>query len=313
VEKDPLPLRVGLNRLGEAFEEMIPAGRLPAVEAENAALDLLRSGTERGWPLASRRQAEELLERARVAAMPEFRAFREDVVPRLWDMDPGTEIDLLTGAPLEAMRLGALLAWLSRRTEGLYARPLGEGRWRIRVGMKRVFKLWRFLFESVRPAPDKRQAFSHVTGREVEGVVRAHSALMGEESPTKVPGEPIKIPAEGGWRRFLPPVDDFLDALARGTLRVFSSEGVATIVPPAERKAAKAAYWTITKKYGEIFALREQCRLDNPEVDPSAFVNRFRGLGFQVGWMPYAPAGLGTADAYYAEPKKAQEEADGVA
>lgn len=313
VEKDPLPLRVGLNRLGEAFEEMIPAGRLPAVEAENAALDLLRSGTERGWPLASRRQAEELLERARVAAMPEFRAFREDVVPRLWDMDPGTEIDLLTGAPLEAMRLGALLAWLSRRTEGLYARPLGEGRWRIRVGMKRVFKLWRFLFESVRPAPDKRQAFSHVTGREVEGVVRAHSALMGEESPTKVPGEPIKIPAEGGWRRFLPPVDDFLDALAQGTLRVFSSEGVATIVPPAERKAAKAAYWTITKKYGEIFALREQCRLDNPEVDPSAFVNRFRGLGFEVGWMPYAPAGLGTADAYYAEPKKAQEEADGVA
>jgi hypothetical protein len=131
-----------------------------------------------------------------------------------------------------------------------------------------------------------------------------------------VPGEPIKIPAEGGWRRFLPPVDDFLESLAQGTLRIFSSEGVAVIVPPPERKANKAAYWTITKRYGEIFALREQCRLDNPEVDPSAYVNRFRGLGYQVTWTAYAPAGLGTAGAYYAEPKAATPTAgagDGMA
>lgn len=304
-EKDPLPLRIGLQRLGDAFEEMIPENRLPAGEAENAALDLLRSGTERGWPLASRRQAEDLLERARVAAMPEFRAFRDGVVPRLWDMDPGQEIDLLTagGSPIEAARLGQLLAWLARRTEGLYARPGPDGAWRIRVGMKRVFKLWRFLYESARPAPDKRQAFSHVSGREVIGVLRAHSALMGEESPTKVPGEPIKIPAEGGWRRFLPPVDDFLDACDQGAIQLFSSEGAAVLEPPAEKKARKKAWWTITKAYGELFALREQCRLDNPEVDPSAFINKFRGLGFRVTWTSNAPPGLGTADAYYAEPK----------
>lgn len=316
-EKEPLPLRIGLNRLGEAFEDLVPSGRLPASEAEAAALDILREAAERPWPLASRRQAEDLLERARVAAMPEFRAFREEVAPRLAELDPGMEIDLLPGGgSMEPMRLGPLLAWLSRRTEGLYARPLEDGRWRIRVGMRRVFRWWRFLYETLHPAPDKRQAFSHVTGRGIEGTVRAHSAMLGEESPTKVPGEPIKIPAEGGWRRFLPPVDDFLESLKQGTIRVFSSEGLATIVPPSDRKASKAAAWTFLRRYGEIFSLREQCRLDNPEVDPSAYVNRLRGMGFDVIWTPYAPPGLGTADAYYAAPKTAAPEegrADGVA
>ena len=47
------------------------------------------------------------------------------------------------------------------------------------------------------PAPDKRQAHSHVKGRRYEGTIRAHAFGLGEESQTKVPGEPVQMTAEG--------------------------------------------------------------------------------------------------------------------
>src|SRR5262249_8901798 len=71
----------------------------------------------------------------------------------------------------------------------------------------------RFLPELRHSDPAKRQAFRHTIGRTSRAGLRAPSAIMSELAETKVPGEPLFISREGGWRPYLPLPDDLLSSL----------------------------------------------------------------------------------------------------
>ncbi|MCC6737481.1 MAG: hypothetical protein IT452_00430 [Planctomycetia bacterium] len=300
-ETDRLPLAVAVKHAGNALEHLVGFGQLDPRVAEQFVLELLEKAVQKGWALPVRASIEEMLERVRVAALPGFSAFRDQVVSILFESNREDQVDVAVDDPAVTDEIfGRFLAWLSRRHYGLYAMKRGKG-WRVTVGHQRRWRLWRWIHETLNPAPDKRQAISHVRARRYEGTIRAHAWGLGEESPTKVPGEPIQMPAEGGWRRFLPLPDDFLDSLEFGQVRVFSSEGIVTITPPAAKRAVWKLRWRMARDYPALAALREQARYGNAEAPPNAYIEKLRTMGFRVDFQPHAPPELSLALPYFVE------------
>ena len=82
---------------------------------------------------------------------------------------------------------------------------------------------------------------------------------MAELAPTKVPGEPLFVSAEGGWRNYLPLLDHVLSAIDQGrTVRIFTSEGRTLIVPPSGLFARFRAYWKISRDFARLSGLRNK-------------------------------------------------------
>lgn len=303
-ESEGLPLAVAMKQTGNVLEHLVGFGQLDAKVAEQFALELLEKAVAKGWALPVRGQLEDLLERVRVAALPGFAAFRDQVVHLLYESNREDQVDVAGDDPAVTDEIfGRFLAWLSRRHYGLYALKRGKG-WRVTVGHQKRWRLWRWIHETLNPAPDKRQAISHVRGRRYEGTIRAHSWGLGEESPTKVPGEPIQMSVEGGWRRYLPLPDDFLDSLEFGPVQIYSSEGIVTIEPPTGRKTKWKLKWRMAREYAALAALREQARYGNPEAPPNAYIERMRAMGYKVEFRPNPPLELSLAAPYftYAQP-----------
>lgn len=308
LESDPTSLQIGIALLSERLDVLLFETPALNARAETTALRALARSRRDDWPLPIKRQVEELLERVRVAALPSFVSFKRALLSAAGDLLPGDWFDLIDvdGDRPEQDELGRLMAWFAQGREGLYAFPREHG-YRVTYSFTYVLRAWRLLHETLHPAPDKRPAHSHVRGRHHAGTVRAHSTILAEQSPTKVPGEPIVITSEGGWRSFLPLVDDFLDALKLGQLRNYSPQGVTTITPPHAFKQRWKVWWRLTRDYLKLAGLREQCRLDNPEVAPSEFVDTLRGLGFDVHFRPFPPAELCTAIRYFSEVEEEED------
>ncbi|MBI2920253.1 MAG: hypothetical protein HYY18_04110 [Planctomycetes bacterium] len=308
-EQEPMPLRIGMKHAGNALENLVGYGHFDPKVAEQFVLELLEKGVGRQWALPVRAACEDMLERVRVAALPGFAHFRDNVVPALIERNREDQVDVTVYDEGEGGDevFGRFLAWLSRRHYGLYAVRRRFG-WRVTVGHQIRWRLWRWLHETLSPAPDKRQAISHVRARRYEGTLRAHALGLAEESPTKVPGEPIQMPAEGGWRRFLPLPDDFLDALEFGPCKTFSSEGIVYIDPPPGRKAVRRLRWILVRTYPALAALREQSRYGNPEAPPCAYIEKMRALGFGVSFRPHPPPELSLAIPYFTLPQMPAEE-----
>jgi hypothetical protein len=301
-ESEAMPLVVAMRHAGNALEQLVGFGHLDPKLSEQFAVELLEKAVQRGWTLPVRAACEDMLERVRVAGMPAFASFRDNVVHVLAERNREDQVDVFVDDPeLDDDTFGRLLAWLSRRTYGLYAMRRRHG-WRVTVGHQRRWRLWRFIHETLNPAPDKRQAHSHVSARRYEGTIRAHAVGLAEESPTKVPGEPVQMPAEGGWRRWLPLPDDFLDSLEFGPVRIYSSQGIATIEPPKDPREVRRLRWRVSRLYPELSALREQSRYGNPEAPPCAFVERLRRFGFVVNFLPHVAHDLSLAVPYFYPP-----------
>lgn len=144
-------------------------------------------------------------------------------------------------------------------------------------------RAWRMLFEGRHSATDKRQAFHHTKGRHYHGSLIAPSARMAELAPTKVPGEPLFESGEGGWRNYLPLVDQVLSALDRGgTTRIFTSAGITEIIAPAGISARMKAFWKVTRSFPDLASLRNR--------DPEAYIARLRHLGLDLVFRAYDDA-----------------------
>jgi gamma-polyglutamate synthase len=107
---------------------------------------------------------------------------------------------------------------------------------KIRSGYRFGFRLWRLIYEFRYTATDKRQNHNHIKGRIYRGDTQTSSVLMGELSQTKVPGEPLFISEEQGWRHYLPLMDQVLSSLDQGwptkPVCIYSPEGVTEVMPP---------------------------------------------------------------------------------
>ena len=178
----------------------------------------------------------------------------------------------------QRMTVGRAMAVLAQGNYGLSVK-LGR-RPTIQRGEMIRRRLWRILFEGRHSATDKRQAHVHTTGRHYHGTMLAPSSRMSELAPTKVPGEPLFEAREGGWRNYLPLVDQVLHALDRGrAIEVFTSAGLTTIVPPARLISRAAVFLRISHRFVELAELRNR--------DPAAFVASLRRHGCEVTFARY--------------------------
>ena len=117
----------------------------------------------------------------------------------------------------------------------------------------------------------------------------------------------MKIGNEGSWRRFLPPVSDFVDALRVGKIRIYSSQGVATITPPESLWNRLRVGFEISWRYSELAQLRDACQLFRQQYPVNAYVESLRTLGFVVEWQGFVDPDWCTATPFFEESQQSEE------
>jgi poly-gamma-glutamate synthase PgsB/CapB len=189
---------------------------------------------------------------------------------------------------LDDTRIGRVLAQLAEEKGGL---TLEKRRMRVRItkGDRFDFRFWRFLYEMLRPSPDKRQAHNHTIGRVFSGNLQAPTPIMAELTQTKVPGEPLLQSAEFGWRPYLPLVDQLFSLLSgirkHPALQIYTAEGITSIQPPASWLQRRRASLRLTFRFTRYSQLRnwQEKGADNP----SSYIRKLEKLGFSILFTPY--------------------------
>lgn len=206
-----------------------------------------------------------------------------------------------TCPPGQARRLPRRFDAVSAETLGLAARFLVRadypldferrfGHWRVQRGHRFGFRLWRWLHEFRHPSPDKRQAFRHTIGRIFYGHIRVPSPILAELAETKVPGEPLHLAAEAGWRPYLPLPDELLSSLdlprSRHPLRIFSAEGVTSVAPPASLVRRLLLRARLCWRFVEYAQARNW--QENSQLPSEHYVQMLRADGFTILFQPHA-------------------------
>lgn len=150
---------------------------------------------------------------------------------------------------------------------------------------------WRIFYEYRSSSTDKRQAWLHTIGRDYAGSIHAPPVHMAELAPTKVPGEPLYLSSEGGWRNFVPLLDQVLSVIDRGgEVRIFTSEGVTLLAAPRGLWQRLKAFARISWRFGRLAELRNQSGND--------YITALRAEGVGIALTPHPdPAGPGTSEA----------------
>jgi poly-gamma-glutamate synthase PgsB/CapB len=203
--------------------------------------------------------------------IPHIKPGKKKHLPRAWfaDMDEESVGRILSVLAHEDFSLGL--------TRGI------TGTWLFR-GDRFGFRMWRFLHEFFSSSPDKRQGFSHVTGRKYSSDSRAPSAIGSELTKTKVPGEPLYFETESGWRPYLPLVDEAVSCskklLSNKPVKIFTSEGVTHMAPPGGIFRSIIAFICLTLGFVKYTKLRNWH--ENSQSQPHGYVNALRKLGFVI-------------------------------
>jgi poly-gamma-glutamate synthase PgsB/CapB len=148
------------------------------------------------------------------------------------------------------------------------------------------FRLWRLLHEFRYPDPSKRQAFRHTVGRHFPGQLRIPSGILSELAETKIPGEPLFIGSEGGWRPYLPLVDELLDCLRRETVQIYTSEGITTLKAPKYLWQRLWARWKLVWRFADYAHLRNWN--EQGQAPASTYVEALQKLGFQIDYKTHS-------------------------
>ncbi|MDX1734831.1 MAG: HEAT repeat domain-containing protein, partial [Halioglobus sp.] len=185
-------------------------------------------------------------------------------------------------------QLGRELAAMSDRGFGFDVETGARGT-RVRGGYRSGFRLWRLLYEWRTPATDKRQNHNHTVGRIYYGHLQAPPQLMSESSETKVPGEPLLMEDEQGWRPYLPLVDQVLSSLDQGwptrPVKLYTSEGVTQIMPPRALWSRLRARFHIMRDFKRLARLRNW--QEDGDVAPAAYLASLEKYGFSFAISGY--------------------------
>ena len=188
---------------------------------------------------------------------------------------------------MDELTLGRLLALIAQHEHG-FDIAFSKRYLLITRGEHVARRLWRILHEFFRPSTDKRQGFSHTTGRHYRGTLYAPSGVLAEQAQTKVPGEPLQMEEEGGWRNYLPLVDELLSACEQDkvtVIRRISSAGITEITPPRSLLKRLWVMQQLTRRFSEYAGLRNWQTGDTLACE--AYVNAIRALGFEVSFKPH--------------------------
>ena len=283
-EADPTIARIGVEALVASYVALRGEPQI-AEDWHGDAMKLLAELSRGADSTALRRWAASAVERLWLLATPAARDLAErlkkdGLLPR-----PGRSRPLPRSffGGLDDQTIGRVLAVLAQDDLPL---DLERGRRRDRLtrGFRFRFRLWRWLHELRNPAPDKRQAFRHTIGRVHYGQIRAPSERVAELAETKVPGEPLYVAAEDGWRPFLPLLDDCLSVLNQPLpgkpFRFYTSQGVTELTPPPTLRQRLRAYTRICTRFAEIARLRNWT--EGGSGRPNAYTTALVEMGFGV-------------------------------
>ena len=267
----------GARAAGERQHEWIGA-LLPLIEQLHVECPLLMV----------RRWAAETRERMLCHADTHTRDLAQRLAAIAREIRPGTALRV-ADLPGNTEQLGRVLACVAQRDHGFALERTGHG-WRVWRGHRFGFRLWRLLHEWRHPSPDKRQAFDHTVGRIFRGTLRAPSGVLAELAQTKVPGEPLHMGTEAGWRPYLPLVDELISLLderdSDGPLRTFTAEGVTEVFAPPKLAVRLSARTTLTRRFEHYANARNW--IEGGAAHPASYARMVSELGFRIRFTPYA-------------------------
>jgi poly-gamma-glutamate synthase PgsB/CapB len=283
-ERDSFVLRVAMHIAAEVASSAVSAERMDEI------VDQLDHLHHKASSLAVRRWAAQAREKIWCERDDRARALKNALAPKLHALKPGKS-RWFSGQLLrrqdEAL-IGRVLAVLAQDDFGY---DLTWSWWGARITRGPVFqfRFWRFLYEMRHPDPAKRQAFAHTIGRASPADLRAPSGILAELAQTKVPGEPLFLSSEAGWRPYLPLVDDVVSCLNRGwfsrPVRFCTSEGITELTPPRSLWSRLRARWKLTWSFADVARLRNWQEGD--PISPAAYLRALADLGFNVAFQPY--------------------------
>ena len=275
-EADPFALRAALNVAVEWSWTDADIARTLAAELQDelAAIHSDRADSKlRSW-------AAETIEQIWCAADPEARALAERVRAAVTPVKHGGKVfvpGLTEAVAQDEVTVGRVLGVLAQ--DGYSLELLSGGK--LRHGELIGFRSWRLYHEWRNPSSDKRQGFSHWTGRIWRGRIVAPSAIMAELAPTKVPGEPLYQPSEGNWRPWLPLPDLILSTIDSGkVVKVHSAEGITEIRPPRTFLQRLSARLKLTRDFARYAALRNWNEGSGSTAD--AYSKELRKIGVNL-------------------------------
>ncbi len=241
---------------------------------------------------ALRRHAAAAREGIWCATTPEAFALHESLARFIMTMNEGAarRLNRALGRAMQDRQLaGRVLAVLARRDFGLSLERGGLGGLKLRRGERFGWRLWRVLHEYRNPSTDKRQAFRHTIGRVNAGRLHAPSGVLAELSQTKVPGEPLFIEADQGWRNYLPLLDLVISAAQdRSPVDIYSPEGVTTVAAPKSRFKRWRTRMRLHREFERIAELR-----NGPSG--AGYLAALGQLGIDVRLRPHDAGTLGPA------------------
>ena len=286
-EPDSFVLRTTLQRLVEAHT-VLPAG--PAARWRDGllpGLDRLHRTADniavRRWAARAREQLWCQSEQQRLMLKRALAELGHSIRPGHSRTVPAKLLQQAT--PGEIGRILSLIA----EDDFTFSLQRGLFTTRLHRDLKFGFRSWRLLHEFINPATDKRQAFRHTIGRIAYGEVRAPAAYMAEQTETRVPGEPLYMEEEDGWRPYLPLVDEVISCLdesvSAASVRFFTSEGVSELTAPARFRARLRARVLLTRRFASYARLRNWREQDGGS--PGAYVAALQKLGFTLTYRAH--------------------------
>ncbi|MES2494279.1 MAG: hypothetical protein V4579_13500 [Pseudomonadota bacterium] len=281
-ENSAFVLRTALRTSNDALAGLIERDEAAAQHWHDSLLPSIERLHVEAPQLTVRRWAAQTRERLWCGIDPQARTIHGAIVAAAAGLDEGRARTVRSLSELyesDPDRFGRVMGVLAQSDFGY---DLETGRaLRLRRGELFAFRLWRALYEYRNPAPDKRQAFRHTIGRVFRGTVSAPSSIMAELAPTKVPGEPLFLTEEGGWRPYLPLPDQALSAIDTGrTVRLYTPEGVTEVEPPAGMIQRLRARLELSRRFDEFAAMRNWSESRNQP--PATYVAALRELGFDI-------------------------------
>ncbi|MCA9580616.1 MAG: HEAT repeat domain-containing protein, partial [Myxococcales bacterium] len=220
-EKDELPLRIAVDALPTLATGGVISPLAPFV-------DCLSELTTRDLVIGERATA--TLRSLELLEDPEALFLAERLARQLPGVREGKslQVDLVPNDANDRVLMRAL-RHVGRGDLQLAARRQGNG-YEIIRGERRRRRPWRILHELTHVAPDKRSGYVHTQARVTEGTMVVPPVVLGELTPTPVPGERRFVKQAGGWGPFLMRVDDLLAAcFSRVPYRIVTSAGVVEI------------------------------------------------------------------------------------
>ncbi len=290
-EESSLVLKIALDVIAQGLDALMASGGQDSADMYTKELlphvvDLHRHAAA----LSVRRYAALTREKMIISADSASRDLKEQLADLLQGMKCGESRRLprLLLKKYGEDAVGRILSLLSQKDFGY---SLHATLWGVRVtkGDTFAFRWWRLLHEIRNPKTDKRQGYSHTIGRRYTGSLHAPSAILGELTRTKVPGEPLYMDSEESWRPYLPLPDQVLSCLQnpfrRQPVKLYTAEGITEIRPSRSCVRSWLGAGKLIVNFAR-FAHKRNWEEDGSEK-PEEYIRALEKLGLGVVFSPH--------------------------